>query len=72
MTKFFCKDATGKNADILRHRTKIQNMRNKIDELERKQNRSELEESALYAYRNMLVILLQSNANAVSKIGKRS
>lgn len=69
MTKFFRKDATGTNTDIVRHRTKIQNMRNTIDELEQNPNRTELDEIVLQSYRNMLNILLQSNANAVSKIG---
>lgn len=72
MTKFFSKEVNGLNADIKRHRIKIEKMNNMIKKLEQIPNKTELDESLLFSYKNMLRILIQSNVEVVNKIGKRS
>lgn len=66
--KYFWKDASGVNADVERHRQKESELREKIAELEQKDD--EMSVAALRDYRNFLDKLLQSKAEAVSKIGK--
>lgn len=66
--KYFWKDASGVNSDVERHCQKESELREKIAELEQKED--EMSVAALSAYRNFLDKLLQSKAEAVSKIGK--
>jgi hypothetical protein len=67
MTKFFSKDFKGLNTDIKRHRIKIEKMNNMITKLEQIHNKTELDESLLFSYKNMLHILIQSNVTLCLK-----
>ena len=66
---FFCKAASGLNADIDRHRKKEIEILERIAELEDKTD--EFSVIALRVYRNFLNQLHQSKADVTSKIGKR-
>ena len=66
---FFCEEI-GFNADIERHRKEEAYMREKIAELEGKDDYFSVH--ALRVYRRLLGILLQSKADLTSKIGKKN
>lgn len=70
MTKWFRKEAAGLNEDIERHRLKEQELRAKIEELEKLKSIDDLQVRVLQAYRLFLNQLLQSKADVVSKLGK--
>ena len=63
---FFWSKATGLKADIKRHREKEQELRDKIEELEK-----EGDSIFLRTYREFLNKLLDSKAEVVSQIGKK-
>lgn len=69
MSYFFSKPV-GLNADIERHRLKEQELRAKIEELEKLESPDKFQVRALQAYRHFLNQLLQSKADVVSKLGK--
>lgn len=60
----------GLKADIQRHKKALQELDEKIAELEQKDDR--MSKRSLAAYRNFRCILLQSQAEVNSKIGKES
>lgn len=66
--KYFWKEASGVNSDVERHRKEESYLREKIAELEQKED--EMSVAALRVYRNFLDKLLQSKAEAVSKLGR--
>lgn len=70
MTKFFWNKATGLKDDVNRHRAKEAEMDAKIAELEARPN-DPMAVAALRVYRRFRAQLLQSKAEAVSKIGKK-
>lgn len=61
---------TGLKADIQRHNEALQDLDKKIAELEQKSDR--MSKRSLAAYRNLRCILLQSQAEVNSKIGKET
>jgi hypothetical protein len=67
--KFFWGDSNGIKADVERHRAAEKRLMEKITELEGKEDPMNI--AALRVYRNILVQLQHSKADAVNKIGKR-
>jgi hypothetical protein len=63
MSKYFYRKL-GRNADIKRHREKETELRCKIEEC--------ADDRFITAYKNLLNILLQSKANLVSTLGRKS
>lgn len=71
MSKFFYKSATGVNNDIARHNAHQKELEDKIAELEQIANPTLADYTFLRAYNHLLSQLLESKAEAVSKLGKR-
>ena len=67
--KWFWQDAKGLKADVERHRAKEAELDARIAELEGKDDPMSI--AALRTYRRFRAQLLQSKAEAVSKIGKK-
>lgn len=79
--KYFWDTAKGLKADVERHRQKEKELEDKIAELEEilkdqpesvRKDPYNFEVQALNTYRQFLAKLLQSKAEAVSKVGKKS
>ena len=68
--KWFWQDAKGVKADVERHRAKEAELDARIAELEGKDDPMCI--AALRVYRRFRAQLLQSKAEVVSKIGKRT
>lgn len=68
--KYFYNKASGTKADVNRHREEEKQLDTKINELEAIKEPDEFEVRALRIYRHIRSQLLQSKAEAVSKIGK--
>ena len=66
--KYFYRDVKGVNADVERHRAREQELRQKISELEGKED--DMSMAAAHTYRYLLQQLQQSKAEAVAKIGR--
>lgn len=68
--KYFYKDAIGLNSDIERHRKEEQSLEKLIKTLEDSED-NEINKSFLMTYRNSLLILQQSKAELLSKLGRK-
>lgn len=68
--KYFYKDATGLNSDIERHRKEEQSLEKLIKTLEDSED-NEINKSFLMSCRNSLLILQQSKAELLSKLGRK-
>lgn len=68
--KYFYKDATGLNSDIERHRKEEQRLEKLIKTLEDSED-SEINKSFLMTHRNSLLVLQQSKAELLSKLGRK-
>jgi hypothetical protein len=66
--KYFYRDVKGVNADVERHRAREQELRQKISELEGKED--DMSIAAASTYRHLLDRLLRSKAESVAKIGR--
>ena len=67
--KFFWKDASGLKSDVERHRVKEKEYMDMIAELEGKED--DMSIAALQVYRRHLMLLQQSKADVVNKIGRK-
>lgn len=68
--KYFYKDTTGLNSDIERHRKEERRLEELIKTLEDSED-NEINKSFLMTYRNSLLILQQSKAELLSKLGRK-
>lgn len=68
--KYFYKDVTGLNSDIERHRKEEQRLEKLIKTLEDSED-SEINKSFLMTHRNSLLVLQQSKAELLSKLGRK-
>jgi phytoene/squalene synthetase len=66
--KYFYRDVKGVNADVERHRTREQELLQKISELTDKED--DMSIAAAHTYNHLLQQLRQSKAEVVAKIGQ--
>ena len=74
MKNYFWKDATGVNADLLRHTEKQKELESHIKDLESELINgfeNEYTKTFLATYRRLLNLLMDSKVNVVAKIGRK-
>jgi hypothetical protein len=69
--KYFWKDTDGLKSDIERHRNEESELISKIDMIESLSSPDTWELARLRIYRNLLILLQQSKAEVVTKIGRK-
>ena len=68
--KYFYKESTGLNADIKRHRDEEERLIAVIAKLEAEEN-NENNLAFIKSYRNSLIVLQQSKAELLTKLGRK-
>lgn len=69
--KYFQNNATGLNADIERHRNKREELIKRIEEIENKEIKSEMDLACLRVYQDFRCSVEQSLAEVLNKLGRR-
>ena len=72
MSYFWYQRPLGLKADIKQHLAEQRKLEGRIKELEQVENPTKMQEAALRTYRHYLNLLLQSKADVVSRIGRKS